>query len=84
LLEDLGIDLQLIKNRAIGVVRFTKIDRESVAEPDMSGALLLALVLGFLLLLKGKVTFGYIYGFGLMGTISIWFIINLLSQHAKA
>ena len=43
--------MQLIKNRAIGVVRFNKIDRESVAEPDMSGALLLALVLGFLLLL---------------------------------
>ena len=51
LLEDLGIDLKLIKMRALSVLKFEKCQEEFVKEPDMSGPLLLVLVFGMLLLL---------------------------------
>jgi hypothetical protein len=38
------------------------------------------LCFGFALLLKGKVQFGFIYGLGMMGCGSIWFLLNLMSH----
>lgn len=55
----------------------------------MAGPLLVCVTFGFLLMLvrnlhnflqKGKVQFGYIYGFGLSGCLGIYLIINLMSK----
>lgn len=80
LLEDLGIDLENIKTKTIAVLTLKKCDEKFLVEADMSGPLLLALAFGGLLLLSGKVHFGYIYGFGGLGCLSLYTVMNLLSQ----
>jgi len=84
LLEDLGVDINLIKQRTLAVLKFKELDEKFAADADMSGPLLIALAFGSLLLMNRKIHFGYIYGFGVIGTICIYMIMNLLSQHAKA
>lgn len=39
-----------------------------------------ALLLGTALLLKGKIHFGYIYGVGAIGCISMCLLLNLMSE----
>ena len=41
------------------------------------------MALGLLLLVRGKVSFGYIYGFGLTGSVGIYLIINLMSHKGQ-
>jgi hypothetical protein len=55
--------------------------RAVLAEPDAAGPLALALALGGALLLRGKVHFGYIYGFGVCASLLAWLLINLLAAH---
>ena len=47
---------------------------------DMAGPILVAVMFGLSLLLKRKVEFGNIYGFGLTGCIGIYFMINVMSR----
>ena len=47
---------------------------------DMSGTLFIAAIFGFLLLLRGKIQFGYIYGCGLTGCMGMCLLINLLTK----
>ena len=49
-------------------------------DADLAGPLFYCLVLGFSLLLSGKVHFGYIYGFGIVGCLSIHVVLNLMSK----
>jgi hypothetical protein len=49
----------------------------------MAGPVLVAILFGLTLLLKGRVEFGNIYGFGLTGCIGIYFLINLLSRRGQ-
>lgn len=49
-------------------------------DTDLAGPLLFCFVFGMLLLLAGKSQFGYVYGVGLMGVISIYFLLNLMSE----
>lgn len=82
LLEELGIDFKLIFNRTISIIipfkRLPAMSDES--DSDLAGPLVICLLLGSCLLLSGKIHFGYIYGFGLLGSISMYVIINLLSH----
>jgi hypothetical protein len=80
LLEDLGIDLELIKQRTLSVLLMKNCKQEFAIHSDMMGPVLLGFVLGILLLLNGKVHFGYIYGFGITGIVCLYTILNLLSQ----
>lgn len=48
-------------------------------DSDMAGPLVFCLALGFCLLLTGKLHFGYIYGFGAMGCLAMYTIVNLMS-----
>ena len=45
---------------------------------DLAGPLLFCLALGFVLLLRGKVHFGYIYGVGTIGCLAMYFLLNLM------
>ncbi|KAJ1642518.1 hypothetical protein J3B02_005341 [Coemansia erecta] len=81
LMEELGINFQHIKSKTLAVLNpFKPLDTEIYDDSDMAGPLLFILVLGTFLLLSGKSQFGYIYGVGLMGTLGIWTILNLMSQ----
>ena len=49
----------------------------------MGGALLVFIIFGMLLTLKGRLEFGNIYGFGLTGCLAISLIINLLTPRGQ-
>ena len=50
------------------------------AEDDMTGTFIICVALALLLLLRGKIQFGNIYGFGLTGCAAICLLINLLTK----
>eukprot|EP00929_Paragymnodinium_shiwhaense_P091840 TRINITY_DN51731_c0_g1_i1.p1 TRINITY_DN51731_c0_g1~~TRINITY_DN51731_c0_g1_i1.p1 ORF type:complete len:271 (+),score=46.34 TRINITY_DN51731_c0_g1_i1:88-813(+) len=83
LLEELGIDVGNIILRIQGVALFKKLDEEILRDADLSGPLLIVLALGCCLLLAGKLVFGYVYGFGLCGCVSICALINMMSQRGS-
>ncbi|KAL4481622.1 hypothetical protein ABPG74_007711 [Tetrahymena malaccensis] len=83
LLVELGIDLNSIKVRTLSVLKFQKCDIQFLEDPDMSGPIILGFIFGFLLLLSGKLQFGYVYGFGISGTVAIYCIMNFLSMHKE-
>ena len=57
-----------------------KTDSETANDTDLAGPLVFCLLFGGVLLLSGKVHFGYIYGVGLLGCISIYALLNLMSM----
>lgn len=48
---------------------------------DLAGPLIICLALGTVLLLTGKVHFGYIYGVGSLGCLSIYILLNLIHHN---
>lgn len=84
LLEELGIHMDHIvaKTRAV-VLPFQRfggnMDATVIQDADLYGPLALALLLGGELLLSGKIQFGYIYGFGLFGCVSMTVVLNLMT-----
>jgi len=81
LLEELEINLSHIQSKTVSVLSpFRTIDKHIMEDTDLVGPLLFCLLFGVSLLLSGKVHFGYIYGVALMGWISIWGILNLISE----
>jgi len=80
LLEELGINVDHIVERMKGVAFFKKVESEVLDDLDLSGPLAIILALGTCLLLAGKITFSYVYGFGVSGTVLLWSLINLMSQ----
>ncbi|CAI2374164.1 unnamed protein product [Moneuplotes crassus] len=65
LLEDLGINPKQIMRKVLSVISLKKINREIVEDADLAGPILIAIIFGTLLLLRGKIEFGTIYGSGL-------------------
>merc|ERR1712154_46588 len=47
----------------------------------MGGPIIFILLLGFCLLFAGKVHFGYIYGFNIIGCVGINLLLNLMSEN---
>jgi len=81
LLEELGINFQHIWVKTKGVlVPFKEVDLSLMDDTDLIGPLVFCLILGFFLMISGKLHFGYIYGFGLFGCIAISVVVNLMSQ----
>mmetsp|Transcript_14022 Transcript_14022/g.21227 ORF Transcript_14022/g.21227 Transcript_14022/m.21227 type:complete len:283 (-) Transcript_14022:115-963(-) len=81
LLEELGINFDHIGQKTLAVMIPTKVlPQEIMVDTDMAGPLIFCLLLGFCLLLSGKVHFGYIYGFGLIGCMGMYTILNLMSE----
>ncbi|KAL0489091.1 hypothetical protein AKO1_009038 [Acrasis kona] len=52
--------------------------RHILDDMDLAGPLLFCLALGFVLLLRGKLHFGYIYGVGTVGCIGVYLLLNLM------
>ena len=83
LMEELGISPQHIKDKTWSILTFKQVDERLLEDPDMAGPFLYVLIFGALLLLAGKIHFGAIYGFGLMGSIGIFAVLNLMSQNKE-
>lgn len=49
-------------------------------DADLAGPLLFIFLFGIFLMLSGKVHFGYIYGVGVLGVVSLFLILNLMSE----
>ena len=49
-------------------------------DSDLFGPIIFCLLFGTFLLLAGKINFGYIYGLGLIGSVSLHWIFSLMSN----
>ncbi|CAD0014625.1 unnamed protein product [Aureobasidium pullulans] len=56
-----------------------RIDQHIMDDSDLAGPILFFLLFGTFLLLSGKLHFGYIYGLAAMGSISLHWILSLMS-----
>lgn len=81
LLEELGINFDHIWEKTKSVLNpFKDTDSHIMDDTDLAGPLVFCLAFGGLLLLQGKVHFGYIYGFGALGCASMYAVLNLMSM----
>ncbi|CAN6634745.1 protein transport protein Yip1p [Trichomonascus vanleenenianus] len=81
LLEELGVNFGHIQQKTMTVLNpFRSIDQHIMDDSDLAGPILFCLLFATFLLLSGKVHFGYIYGVALMGTLSLYAILNLMAM----
>lgn len=81
LMEELEINLDQIMQKTWAVLTFKNLNdhKNILHEPDLAGPLVFLLTFGFLLLLTGKIQFGYIYGLGTLGCLIIYFVVHLVA-----
>jgi hypothetical protein len=80
LLEDLGVNFGHIQSKTLAVLNpLARIDQHIMDDSDLAGPILFFLLFGTFLLFSGKVHFGYIYGFALLGSTSLHLILSLMS-----
>ena len=88
LMEELGIHIPQIIEKTKAVIlpfgRTSSIDTHLMDDDDLAGPLVYALLLGGELLLSAKISFGYIYGFGMFGCLAMTLVINLMSPKTDA
>lgn len=81
LLEELGINFTHIRAKSLTVLNpFQRVDERIMDDADLAGPLLFIICFGTFLLFSGKPQFGYIYGVGLLGSGSIYALLNLMSE----
>lgn len=82
LLEELGINFSHIKSKTLAVLNPLKrdINPDIMTDSDLAGPILFVLLFGTLLLLSGKVQFGYVYGVGVFGVVSLHYLFKLMSS----
>ncbi|KAI8367385.1 hypothetical protein EDC96DRAFT_553009 [Choanephora cucurbitarum] len=82
LLEELGLNFGHIKTKSLTVLNpFRTVPDTIMDDTDLAGPLLFIFLFGTFLLLSRKAHFGYIYGVGVMGVVSIYLILNLMSEN---
>ncbi|XP_065885858.1 protein YIPF5-like isoform X2 [Dysidea avara] len=83
LLEELGINFDhIIAKTKVVLNPLNPTDPNIMSDIDLAGPLVFCLLFGAMLLLSGKVHFGYIYGMGLLGCVSMFIVLNLMSMVA--
>ncbi|PWN29015.1 Yip1-domain-containing protein [Jaminaea rosea] len=87
LMEELEVNLPHIWSKSMTVLnplhRYSpnhQRDAHMMDDTDLAGPLLFCFVFGILLFLAGKSHFGYIYGVALLGSLSIYFLLNAMSD----
>jgi len=81
LLEELGINFYHIRAKSLTVLNpLQRIDEHIMDDADLAGPLLFFFWFATFLLFSGKPQFGYIYGVGLLGSASIYTLLNLMSE----
>lgn len=86
LLEELGIDFDHIKQKTFTVLNpfRTVVNPAVVSDGDVAGPLVFGLAFGALLMLTGKLHFSYIYGFGLVGCLLIYWLLWLMCPNGAS
>lgn len=87
LMEELGINFgQIWNNTKKSILMKNKDHHQGNDEVDLAGPLFFVILFGALLYFySGRLHFGYIYGVGMFGTVSIHFLLKLMSNnHNKA
>jgi hypothetical protein len=81
LLEELGINFDHIYRKTKCVLNpFAKPHETIIHDEDLAGPLVFCIAYGFSLLLVGKIQFGYIYGITALGCLSMYMLLNLMSE----
>jgi len=81
LLEELGINFDHILQKSMTVLNpLQTVDAHIMDDADLAGPLVFCFVFAMLLLLSGKPQFSYIYGVALLGSASIYALLNLMSE----
>lgn len=81
LMEELGINFDHITQKTMAVLNPMKATEFSIMQDtDLAGPLVFCLAFGGSLLLSGKLSFGYIYGIGLVGCVAMYCLLNLMSM----
>ncbi|CAK0785761.1 hypothetical protein CVIRNUC_008972 [Coccomyxa viridis] len=78
LLEELGIDLQGILKRSIAILMH-RLRSKSLMDLDMGGPLLFTTLLSAVHLLTGKLHFGVVLGWSVVGSAAVWFVVSNLA-----
>ncbi|KAL2916497.1 hypothetical protein HK105_203930 [Polyrhizophydium stewartii] len=77
----LGINFAHIRRKALAVLNpLGSIDRDIMDDADLAGPVIFCFLFGGFLLLSSKVYFGYIYGVATLGWLSMYAILNLMSE----
>jgi len=80
LLEELGINPAHIIEKTKAVLNpLRHTDASILQDTDLAGPVVFCVMFGFILLLTGKVQFGYIYGIGVIGCLSMYFLLSMMS-----
>lgn len=84
LMEELGINLDSIKLKTKMVLNPMSGGNSAIlADADMAGPILFVLLFAAALLAAGKSQFGYIYGVGTTGSLSLYGVLNFMSQEKR-
>ena len=62
------------------VLKLSQPTYDIIHDPDLSGPIVIALSLSFLLLLAGKIHFGDIYAMFILGNSLLYCLLNFMSQ----
>lgn len=81
LLEELGINFAHIGTKSLTVLNPMKpIDQHIMDDVDLAGPIIFCFLFGAFLLMSGKLHFGYVYGVAMLGCVSMYCILNLMSE----
>lgn len=81
LLEELGINFSHIRAKSMTVLNpFRRVDERIMDDADLAGPLIFYFCFATFLLFSGKPQFGYIYGLALLGSISLYCLLNLMCE----
>ncbi|KAI0267153.1 Yip1-domain-containing protein [Gloeopeniophorella convolvens] len=81
LLEELGINFGHIGAKSMTVLNpFRRVDERIMDDADLAGPLIFCFCFATFLLFSGKPQFGYIYGLALLGSMSLYCLLNLMSE----
>ncbi|GAA5977689.1 hypothetical protein JCM11641_001379 [Rhodosporidiobolus odoratus] len=81
LLEELGINFDHILQKSLTVMNpLRSVDPHIMDDADLAGPLVFCFVFASFLLLSGKPQFSYIYGVALVGSMSVYALLNLMSE----
>ncbi|KAK4052577.1 hypothetical protein OIO90_004346 [Microbotryomycetes sp. JL221] len=82
LLEEIGVNFDHIWQKSLAVLNPLKtVNSHIMDDADLAGPLVFCSVFASFLLLSGKPQFSYIYGVALVGSASIYALLNLMSPN---
>lgn len=80
LLVELGVRPEHIIQKTLAVLNPLRVPSQDVMrDADLAGPVIFGLIFGALLLLQGKLHFGYIYGIGIISCLCMLLLLNMMS-----